>query len=145
MDWLELLFDLADVDTDRRSRPYEPPLTLDLRDEQCVRCRQAMRYSSPGADGVPTCAACREAIARPQSTRACPVDSQPMEAAQVANIAIDRCPSCGGVWLDGGELELVTTAAVQAAQRSPEEAGDLLATVLVGLPARKTPVKDELL
>src|SRR5262245_56813591 len=146
MDWLNLLSDLADIGTDRRSPPdREPPLTLDLRDEQCVRCRGPMRYGSPGADGVPTCAACCEEIARPRSSRACPVDAQPLRAERVANVAVDRCPSCGGVWLDGGELELVTAAAVQAVRRSPEEAGDLLATVLVGLPGRKAPVKDELL
>ena len=41
------------------------------------------------------------------------------------------------------ELELVTEAAARAAKRSPEEAGDLLATVLVGLPVRKFPPVDE--
>jgi Transcription factor zinc-finger len=150
MDWLELLGNLADVAPDDRhrflSRP-DPPITLDLRDEPCVRCRKPMRYSSPAADGVPTCASCLAEMQRPRATRACPVDGRPLEAAQVSNVAIDRCPACGGVWLDGGELEVVTEAAVQAAKRSPEEAGDLLATVLVGLPARKAspPVEDELL
>ena len=150
MDWLDLLADLADVPPDDRhrfmSRP-DPPITLDLRDELCVRCRKPTRYSSAAADGVPTCASCRDEIQRPRSARACPVDGRPLEAEQVSNLAIDRCPACGGVWLDGGELELVTEAAVRAARRSPGEAGDLLATVLVGLPARKAspPVDDELL
>jgi Zn-finger nucleic acid-binding protein len=25
----------------------------------------------------------------------------------VLNLVLDRCPACGGVWLDGGELELL--------------------------------------
>lgn len=146
MDWLDLLVNLADVapdDRDRLMSRADPSITLDLRDEQCVRCRKPMRYSSPGADGVPTCASCRDEIQRPRAARACPVDGGPLEAKQVSNVAIDRCPSCGGVWLDGGELELVTEAARQAARRSPEEAGDLLATVLVGLPGRKASPKME--
>ena len=28
----------------------------------------------------------------------------------VLNVVIDRCPSCNGVWLDGGELELIRSA-----------------------------------
>jgi hypothetical protein len=59
------------------------------------------------------------------------------ELCRVSNVAIDRCASCGGVWLDGGERELITRAALQAARRNPQEAEDLLATVLAGLPSRR--------
>jgi hypothetical protein len=150
MDWLGLLMDVADEDSDwgqRRGRPHEPPITLDLRDELCARCRKPMRYTNPGVDGVPTCPSCRAALDRPQPQGACPGDGQPLEAQRVSNVAIDRCPSCGGVWLDEGELELIITAAAQAAKRGPEAAADLLATVLVGLPRRRTSgnVADELL
>lgn len=149
MDWLELLANLADIAPDdrepHRQRP-DPTIKLDLRDEACVRCGKPMRYTSPAVDGLPTCASCRSAIQRPRSGKACPVDGRPLEVEQVSNLAIDRCPACAGVWLDAGELELVTEAAARAAKRSPEEAGNLLATVLVGLPVRKSPpVDDELL
>lgn len=144
MDWLGLLLEMANetddlLDGGRSGRPHEPPLTLDLRDELCARCRKPMRYTSPGVDGVPTCARCRGALERPESKGVCPVDGRPLEPQQIANVAIDRCPSCGGVWLDEGELGVITGAAAQAAKRSRGEAADLLATVLVGLPRRPAP------
>jgi len=30
-----------------------------------------------------------------------------MDVVQVDNVEIDRCPKCGGVWLDAGELEVL--------------------------------------
>ena len=152
MTWWELLLELAmDDDSDRGrlgSSPSEPPVTLDLRDERCVRCGKPTRYSTPGADGVPTCASCRDVLSRPApKRRSCPVDGGELQSHQASNVAIDRCPSCDGVWLDGGELELITRAALDAAKRDPREAEDLLATVLAGLPARRASrdVADELL
>jgi hypothetical protein len=151
MEWWALLLDLLDDDSDDwrvlTSRP-EPPVSLDLRDELCVRCRRPTRYSTPGADGLPTCAACRDELGRPRARGlSCPVDGKDLEPHRVSNVAIDRCPSCGGVWLDGGELELITRAAVQAARRNAQEAEHLLATVLAGLPSRRTSrgVAEELL
>jgi Zn-finger nucleic acid-binding protein len=149
--WSELLVELAlDDHSDRRrlESRAEPPITLDLRDERCVRCGKPTRYSAPGTDGVPTCASCRGGLTLPRpKPRSCPADGAELQTQQVSNVAVDRCPSCGGVWLDGGELELVTRAAVEAAKRDPQEAEDLLATVLAGLPARRHPrdVADELL
>ena len=35
----------------------------------------------------------------------CPKDAEPMERITLGAVAIDRCPTCGGVWLDAGELE----------------------------------------
>ncbi len=34
---------------------------------------------------------------------------QPLEALELHGVEIDRCPKCGGVWLDPGELELLTS------------------------------------
>jgi len=33
----------------------------------------------------------------------------------VLNIVIDRCPTCRGVWLDGGELDLLRGAVAEGA------------------------------
>lgn len=34
----------------------------------------------------------------------CPADGTGMEVRRAAGVEVDRCPSCGGYWLDGGEL-----------------------------------------
>ncbi len=34
----------------------------------------------------------------------CPKDGLPMRRITLGSVAIDRCPTCGGVWLDAGEL-----------------------------------------
>jgi len=46
--------------------------------------------------------------AREQNTvRACPVNGKALEQITAMGVIIDRCPDCGGVWLDSGELEEV--------------------------------------
>lgn len=37
----------------------------------------------------------------------CPKDQTPMERLHLAGVAVDRCPSCGGIWLDAGELRAI--------------------------------------
>ena len=37
----------------------------------------------------------------------CPVCKEPMVVLELNEVEIDYCPSCGGIWLDGGELELL--------------------------------------
>jgi len=37
----------------------------------------------------------------------CPACRQPMIVLEIRNVEIDHCVACGGVWLDGGELELL--------------------------------------
>jgi len=38
-------------------------------------------------------------------TISCPVDGEAMHRITLGEVEIDRCPSCGGVWLDQGELD----------------------------------------
>jgi len=38
-------------------------------------------------------------------TLECPKCKEPMIVAEHDDVEIDCCPACGGVWLDGGELE----------------------------------------
>lgn len=47
-----------------------------------------------------------------QSTgpRACPVTGDTLEQITMMGVIIDRCPKCGGVWLDSGELEQILTS-----------------------------------
>jgi Zn-finger nucleic acid-binding protein len=35
----------------------------------------------------------------------CPIDGERLVKEIVMSVIVDRCPSCHGVWLDGGELE----------------------------------------
>jgi Zn-finger nucleic acid-binding protein len=35
----------------------------------------------------------------------CPKDGEVMSRIRVGTVEIDRCPTCGGVWLDRGELD----------------------------------------
>ena len=38
----------------------------------------------------------------------CPVTNEPMIALQLSGVEIDYCAACQGVWLDEGELELIS-------------------------------------
>ena len=42
----------------------------------------------------------------------CPVCEEPMIVAEYEHVEIDTCVGCGGVWLDGGELEALVGSAV---------------------------------
>jgi Zn-finger nucleic acid-binding protein len=37
----------------------------------------------------------------------CPVDKNPMIILELNEVEIDYCPSCSGIWLDAGELEIL--------------------------------------
>ncbi len=37
----------------------------------------------------------------------CPRCKNPMIVLELAEVEIDYCPDCGGIWLDSGELELL--------------------------------------
>lgn len=81
---------------------------MSLLGEKCARCGQ--RRTRREYEGLPTCEACEKLIeakirAAKEQGRNCPVDGAAMAKEIVLNVIIDRCPSCRGVWLDGGEHE----------------------------------------
>ena len=41
----------------------------------------------------------------------CPACREPMVVLELDEVEIDHCAACGGIWLDGGELELLLEAA----------------------------------
>ena len=56
------------------------------------------------------CESCEQEVqllvsAKGESERKCPIDDTAMQKEISHMIVIDRCPQCGGVWLDSGELE----------------------------------------
>lgn len=81
---------------------------MSLLGEKCARCGR--RRTRRQYQGLPTCEACEETIeakirAAKEQSRRCPRDGSEMSKEIVLSLVIDRCPSCRGVWLDGGELE----------------------------------------
>ena len=46
----------------------------------------------------------------------CPVCKNAMIALELADVEIDHCTACGGIWLDAGELELLLGNSEQAEQ-----------------------------
>jgi len=84
-----------------------------LLGEKCARCGEARTRQS--YEGIPTCESCEELLearkrADAEDRRGCPVDGEAMAKDVVLGIVIDRCPTCKGVWLDGGELDLIRNA-----------------------------------
>ncbi len=77
--------------------------------ETCVRCgKQRTRMEF---EGVPTCMDCELKIkAEREDTLRCQHDGAPMGKEVIQNVIVDRCPQCGGVWFDGGELEILGAA-----------------------------------
>ena len=66
----------------------------------------------------------------------CPACKNAMITLELADVEIDHCVGCGGIWLDGGELELLMDA--------PEKAGQLLDSfredTVAAEPPRKCPI-----
>lgn len=83
-----------------RGRALENDYFRRKEQEALARLReQSERARTRGAsDGeVQTAAALR-----------CPRDGGEMVAVMMDGVQIDRCPACGGLWLDAGELEQLT-------------------------------------
>ena len=86
---------------------------MSLLGEKCARCGK--RRTRKEFAGVPTCDECQQTLeltlaAAKEAPRDCPIDGNAMVKEVVSNVIVDRCPSCKGVWLDGGELELLRGA-----------------------------------
>lgn len=56
----------------------------------------------------------------------CPKDGEPMERITLGDVAIDRCPECGGVWLDRGELDALRHTMLKEEHRATLDALDQL-------------------
>ncbi len=75
----------------------------------CVRCGK--RRTRMEFEGVPTCVACELKLkAEREEELECLHDGTTMHKEVIQNVIVDRCPQCGGVWFDGGELEVLGSA-----------------------------------
>ena len=85
--------------------------------EVCARCGQHRTLSS--FEGVAMCAECELALrAEREETLRCMHDGAPMRKEVIRQVIVDRCPECGGVWFDGGELEILGMILRRAADQT---------------------------
>lgn len=79
--------------------------------QNCFRCGK--RYESnqltASPEGNRFCAACwQKTHSANEALRRCPVDGVDLKKRLVADaVLIDSCATCGGMWFDKGELEIV--------------------------------------
>lgn len=99
----------------------------------CARCGAPV--PEPSNVDLPTCSRCAALLrgrlqAEAEVARRCPVHGVEMAKELIHQLVIDRCPSCGGVWLDGGELDLLRRALERGAT------DPFARTVVLGLTGR---------
>ncbi len=98
---------------------------MGLFGERCVRFNK--KRTRRAFEGLPTCDECELQLkAAREETRSCPIDSAHMIKEVLMNVILDRCPTCHGVWLDGGELDIMKNAV-------SEEGGDFATGFLMGM------------
>ncbi len=94
--------------------------------ERCARC--GVTRTKQEFEGLPICDKCElEIKADREEKRPCPMCNALMDKTVVLNIIVDKCPSCHGAWLDGGELDLLKKAIEDGA------GGDFAAGMLLGM------------
>ncbi len=102
--------------------------------ETCVRCGK--RRTRMEFEGVPTCLECELQLkAEREETLVCHHDGYEMHKEVIQNVIVDRCPECGGVWFDGGELEILGAALRRATDFGLP--ADLASRLLHGLVERE--------
>ena len=75
----------------------------------CIHCE---KKTLRNFEDQPTCGACQmEILMAREAPRSCPVDGTRMLKENNHDVIIDRCPECGGIWLDAGEIEAIKQAA----------------------------------
>jgi peptide subunit release factor 1 (eRF1) len=78
--------------------------------EKCVRCGN--ERTKKQFEGLPTCESCEQKLeAEREDKRRSPLDGAEMIKEVILNVILDSYPTCHGVWLDKGELDLVKEAA----------------------------------
>ena len=103
--------------------------------EPCSRCGD--RRTNRKFEGVLTCGECELAIKAEREDRMnCVHDGALMRKEVIEGVIVDRCPDCGGVWFDGGELEVLSNVLRLAAdQGMPSRVASRLFQSLIQLVA----------
>lgn len=83
--------------------------TAEFNVRDCSSCGRPTVFAKGSGGGM--CANCAPApIAEAERLRTCPLDGRSMVSLRRSGIIVDQCPSCHGVWLDAGELDLIVAA-----------------------------------
>ncbi|MET0552625.1 MAG: zf-TFIIB domain-containing protein [Vicinamibacteria bacterium] len=92
----------------------------------CASCERPTVFVREPPDRA-LCAGCAGTPASERETvRLCPVDGSPLTVESRSNVDIDRCPECGGVWLNSGELDVILRAAsAPTVSACPKCAGEM--------------------
>lgn len=106
------------------------PLPPGHEGSDCTRCGQ--QQTTREFEGSPTCSPCELSIrAEREEPVECRHDGSLMQKEILEDIIVDRCPECGGVWFDGGELEVLSAAIHRAA--APGDITGIASRLLHGL------------
>jgi hypothetical protein len=77
--------------------------------ENCIRCNKKKRFEelTVGPAGFSICKACAAKISLDtKETHHCPVDNEALVKGMLGIVLVEKCVSCGGVWLDAKELRI---------------------------------------
>jgi len=79
--------------------------------QNCVRCDKYFKFEELEV-GPETLSICRSCAVRinpaNEPNRSCVTDGTEMNKKLIYNrVLIDKCPKCGGVWIDGDEIEIL--------------------------------------
>jgi hypothetical protein len=91
---------------------------------RCTGCRRRTRQV---VNGQPVCKVCQlQEQARLEPIMACPKCGAEMAKQIDQTVIYDKCPGCGGVWLDQNELETLAAMASATGHASGQAAGVML-------------------
>lgn len=91
-------------------------MPIDLHSEETMRCYRCHRKeATEHLTGVAACEDCGRALEQSgKDPRRCPIDGSSLKKQVLLGVVTDRCPSCAGVWLDSGEVDIVQKRAAES-------------------------------
>ncbi len=96
---------------------------------KCTRCHT--RRTRQQVHGQPVCQRCQiELQAEGEVKMTCPKCAATMTKQIEQTVVYDKCPSCGGVWLDKQELETLVNLATATGQASGQATGVMMGMMM---------------
>jgi hypothetical protein len=77
--------------------------------ENCIRCNKKYKFEelTVGPAGFSICLACEAKLSIDNAEKHyCPVDNEALTKSILGVVLVEKCASCGGVWLDAVELRI---------------------------------------
>jgi hypothetical protein len=77
--------------------------------ENCIRCNKKYKFEelTAGPAGFSICKACAAKLSLDKAEKQhCPVDNGALVKSILGIVRVEKCVSCGGVWLDAEELRI---------------------------------------